>query len=178
MTATAETAQQSGKSSGKGVIIGLVLALTGAAGGFYTTYSGIVSAVIGGDSHAAAPSVSAPVTPEHGTTQSSATHSPATIDTEFIALEPIIINLGARGQSRHLRFTAQLEVARPHTAEVERLLPRIIDVLNIYLRALDAHEIEEPAALLRLRGQMLRRVQIVTGPGLVNDLLVMEFILN
>ena len=53
-----------------------------------------------------------------------------------------------------------------------------MDVLNIYLRALDPHELQEPAALLRLRAQMLRRVQIVTGPGMVNDLLVMEFVFN
>jgi len=61
---------------------------------------------------------------------------------------------------------------------VQALMPRIMDVLNIYLRALDPPELEEPAALLRLRAQMLRRVQIVTGPGLVNDLLIIEFVFN
>ena len=34
------------------------------------------------------------------------------------------------------------------------------------------------AALTRLRAQMLRRVQIVTGPDNVNDLLIMEFVLT
>jgi len=32
--------------------------------------------------------------------------------------------------------------------------------------------------LLRLRSQMLRRVQVVTGEGRVRDLLIMEFVLN
>jgi flagellar FliL protein len=31
---------------------------------------------------------------------------------------------------------------------------------------------------MRLRGQMLRRVQAVVGEGRVNDLLVMEFVLD
>jgi flagellar FliL protein len=32
--------------------------------------------------------------------------------------------------------------------------------------------------MLRMRAQMLRRVQVVTGEGLVRDLLVSEFILR
>ena len=58
------------------------------------------------------------------------------------------------------------------------LLPRIVDVMNGYLRALDAAELENPAALVRLRAQMLRRIQIVTGEGRVRDLLITEFVLN
>ena len=58
------------------------------------------------------------------------------------------------------------------------LLPRILDVLNGYLRAIAVSEIESPAGLVRLRAQLLRRIQIVTGEGRVRDLLVTEFVLN
>jgi flagellar FliL protein len=51
-------------------------------------------------------------------------------------------------------------------------------VLNGYLRAVDAADLEDPAALVRVRAQMLRRVQLVTGEGRVRDLLVTEFLLN
>jgi flagellar FliL protein len=51
-------------------------------------------------------------------------------------------------------------------------------VLNTYLRALSIADLEESTALVRLRAQMLRRVQIVTGEGRINDLLIMEFVLN
>jgi flagellar FliL protein len=57
-------------------------------------------------------------------------------------------------------------------------MPRVVDVLNGFLRAVDVTDLEDPAALLRLRAQMLRRVQIVTGEGAVRDLLVMEFVVN
>ncbi len=57
-------------------------------------------------------------------------------------------------------------------------MPRVVDVLNGYLRALEIQDIESAAALTRLRAQMLRRVQIVAGPGRINDLLIMEFVLN
>jgi flagellar FliL protein len=53
-----------------------------------------------------------------------------------------------------------------------------MDVLNGYLRAVEVAEIEDRSALIRLRAQMLRRVQIVTGEGRVRDLLVTEFVVN
>lgn len=178
MSASAETEKPAAKSSKKGLIIGAVLAIAGGGGGFFATYSGIVGSLLGGGDHAEASSES------HGEAAQSDGHGAAAPqaqssgNTGFVAMDPITISLGTRGQSRHLRFSAQLEVGTTHISEVQRLMPRITDVLNIYLRALDPHELEEPAALLRLRAQMLRRVQIVTGPGFVNDLLVMEFVLN
>ena len=62
--------------------------------------------------------------------------------------------------------------------EVTLLIPRILDVLNGYLRAVEVSELGDPNALVRLRSQMLRRIQIVTGEGRVRDLLVTEFVLN
>ena len=57
-------------------------------------------------------------------------------------------------------------------------MPRVLDTLNTYLRAVDVADLENPAALAKLRAQMLRRVQVVTGEGRVRDLLVTEFVLN
>jgi flagellar protein FliL len=95
-----------------------------------------------------------------------------------VPIEPVIVSLGAGGEGKHLRFRAQLEVTSAHTAEVTLLLPRILDVLNSYLRALDPRELQDPAALLRVRAQLLRRIQMVTGEGRVRDLLVSEFVMN
>jgi flagellar FliL protein len=178
MSTTAEAEKPPVKSSRTGLVLGLILALVGAGGGFFIAYSGMLAPLLGGDDHPVASDES------HGQDAADDGHgsrgSPQQNagNTGFVPIEAITISLGPRGQSRHLRFAAQLEVAVPHIAEVQHLMPRITDVLNIYLRALDPHELEEPAALLRLRAQMLRRVQIVTGPGFVSDLLVMEFVLN
>jgi flagellar protein FliL len=142
------------------LLIGLVLALLLGGGGFYATYSGLLAP--GTPSAEAGPEVAAP----RGALPT------------FVPIDPITINLGARGQSRHLRFIAQLEVLPAHSAEVTRLMPRILDVMNTYLRAVDLPELEEPAALTRVRSQMLRRIQLVTGPGRVTDLLITEFVFN
>jgi flagellar FliL protein len=96
----------------------------------------------------------------------------------FVALDPLVISLGDRGSSQHLRFRASLEVNPEYEDDVQELTPRVLDVLNSYLRAVDVHDLEEPTSLVNLRAQMLRRIQLVTGEGRVRDLLVMEFVLN
>ncbi len=63
-------------------------------------------------------------------------------------------------------------------ADVEKMKPRIMDVLNGYLRAIEVSDLEDSLALMRIRGHLLRRIEIVVGEGLVRDVLVMEFVLN
>lgn len=190
--ATAEaTVQAPEKKSKLPLIIGLVLLLAGGGGGFYVAYSGLLDSLLGGGNEtAAAEGHAAPAEGGHGAAAPPAEGHGAPAEgghgeagaagssSNFVPLQPIIVSLGDRGNSQHLRFSAQLEVAPGQAANVTALMPRITDVLNIYLRALDPPELEEPSALLRLRGQMLRRIQIVTGPGVVTDLLIIEFVFN
>lgn len=163
MTDTAiEPEETPPKASKLPLIIGLLLALGGGAGGFYAVYSGLL---FGASSPQNAESHSTTSTQELG-------------DIAYVELAPFIVSLTSVGSAQYLRFRAQLEVPSIHKAEVERVLPRVVDVLNGYLRALNIQDIESPDALVQLRAQMLRRVQIVTGDERVRDLLVMEFVLN
>lgn len=148
------------KKSKKTVIIGLVLALTLAGGGFYATWSGLILGAT--DPHVAGADVGAEPLP----------------DISFVPVEPLVVSIGPGDANRHLRFGSQIEVNGAHGEEVALLLPRIVDVLNSYLRAIDPAEFEDPAAMMRMRAQLLRRIQIVTGEGRVRDLLVTEFVLN
>lgn len=143
------------------LLIGFVLMLVLGGGGFFATYSGMI---LGGGNEAAG---------------AHATDGIATMpDIAFVPIDPLIVSLGTSGRARHLRFSSQLEVSKAHQDEVTMLMPRILDVLNGYLRAVEVAELEDPSALIRLRAQMLRRVQIVSGEGRVRDLLVTEFVLN
>ncbi len=155
----AETLEEPKKKSKLPIMLGLVLALVGAGGGFYAAWSGLI---LGSESKEHAKEMPTDTMP----------------DVAFVAVEPLVISLRAPSQSRHLRFRAQLEVPARFQPEVENLLPRVVDVLNSYLRALDMAALEDASALLRLRAQMLRRVQLVAGQGRINDLLIMEFVLN
>ncbi|MDW3223528.1 MAG: flagellar basal body-associated FliL family protein [Paracoccaceae bacterium] len=148
------------KSSKMPLIVGIVLLLLGAGAGFYTTWSGMILS---------SESVDVADVEEE--------RDPQAITT-FIPLEPITVSLPQHSQQKHLRFRAQLEVSPEHAAEVEQNIPRVVDVLNTYLRAIEVRDIQDPSSLARLRAQMLRRVQVATGRNHVNDLLIMEFVLN
>jgi flagellar FliL protein len=147
------------KKSKLPVILGLVLFLLLGGGGFYVVYTGLILA----PAHESKPKEA-----EGGGTEEIA----------FVPIEPVTISLGQAAENHHLRFTAQLEVTKEKQGEVAELAPRILDVLNGYLRAVAVAELEDPDALVRLRSQMLRRIQIVTGEGRVRDLLITEFVLN
>ncbi len=165
MTAIADPAATAPpkKKSKMPMIGGLVLAIAGGAGGFYAVKMGL----IGGSA-----------TVEEHSEMAPTDMLPALAPVAFVALDPLIINLPNQTGRRYLRFEAQLEVAPDHLAEVESIKPRIVDVLNGYLRAVELTDLEDPTILLRLRAQMLRRVQVVTGEGRVRDLLIMEFVLD
>jgi flagellar protein FliL len=152
------------KKKGKtGLIIGLVLALALGGGGFFAVYSGLIL----GHGDALASSEAA---------------GEEALDVlppvSFVPLEPLVISLGTGVRSRHLRFRGELEVVPGAQDDVTKLTPRVMDVLNSYLRAVDVSALEAPASLITLRAQMLRRIQLVTGEGRVRDLLIMEFVLN
>ena len=162
--AEGETAPR--KPKRRGLAAGAALALILGGGGFYAAWSGLIPSG-GAEDHAAA-----------GPAADAAAPLADLPPVAFVAMEPLLISLGPGAGADHLRFQAQLEVAPGHEAGVTALLPRVIDVLNSYLRAVDPSELEDPAALTRLRAQMLRRAQIVVGDDRVRDLLIMEFVLS
>lgn len=147
--------------------IGLALAVLGAAGGFYATWAGDIPGIADRNSEDEAMAQSDHADP-----------AARTPDVAFVPVTPVIVSLGQGTNRLHLRFTAELEVESAHKAEVEDLMPRIVDIMNTYLRALKLSDLEDGLALVRLRAQLLRRLQVVTGEGRINDLLVMEFVLN
>ena len=155
----AEEAPDTGKS--KGLVIAAIGAVAAGGVGFFVSYAGFLDGVLGGGS----------AEPEKKVIEKE-------IDFAFVPLEPLLITLGPEAQSQVLRFTAELEVIEGAEEVVTGLRPRIVDVLNSYLRAVDEKELEDPASLELLRAQMLRRIQIVVGDDLVRDLLVLEFIIN
>lgn len=145
------------KKKGKlGLILGLVLAIAGGGGAFFAVYSGMI---LGPKDEQAA--VDEPQEPKE--------------QVVFVPIDPMVVSLGKQARYQ-LRFNAQLEVDPDGSEEVLNLMPRILDVLNGYLRAVDVEELADPAALLTIRAHMLRRVKLVTGDGLVKDLLITEFV--
>ncbi len=179
--ATAAAPSEAPKGGKKGLLFGVIGAALLGGAGFYGVYSGLLSPdlVKGGGGHEAAAGNGEASSGhgEEGGHGASAEAGPLA-GIAFVAMDPITISLPPGSSARHLRFTGQLEVDPEQSATVTQLMPRILDVLNTYLRAVEVRDLEQPAAIPRLRAQMLRRIQVVTGEGKVRDLLITEFILN
>ncbi|MEL6998512.1 MAG: flagellar basal body-associated FliL family protein [Pseudomonadota bacterium] len=172
-SAAAEQAEEPPKKS-KGMLFGLIGAILFGAGSFFGVYSGMIPLPFGSE---------APKAVDDGAKANAAASKPVEFDpseysASFVEMREIIISLSPDANSKHLRVTMTLEVSPDAEEPVSALEPRIRDVLNTFLRAVDEREFEVPRAMTRLRGQMLRRVQLVTPPGAVRDLLIQDFILN
>lgn len=147
------------------LLAGLGLAVAGAGGGYWSITRGPLSPATATDG-------------DPGTAVAAAPDPLPLPDTVFVPLDPVVVSLGPAVAGRQLLFTAHLEVPGQHVEEVTRLIPRVLDVLNGYLRVIDVAELGEPTSLAILRAQLLRRIQVVTGDGRVNDLLVTQFVVN
>lgn len=167
MSDESDVEEKSAAKKKKGILVpllvGLLLAAGLGAGGFYVTYSGMIGDAMGESDRAAAEASGA-----HG--------APGAV--AFVPIDPILVSLPESESPRHLRFRAQIETAPGGQEAIAEIMPRILDVLNSYLRAVSTEDLERPTALIRLRAQMLRRIKLVAGDREIRDLLVTEFVLN
>ena len=96
----------------------------------------------------------------------------------FVPLDPLLVSIARTEPARQLRFEATLEVAPDAEGDIRALMPRIMDVANTYLRATELSDLRDPASLMRIRSQMLRRIQVITESDGVHDLLVTKFLVR
>lgn len=141
----------------------LVLALALGGGGFYATHAGVLDSVL----HSA-----------EATDGEAGEHAgPAGVAPNFLELDPLTVSVGGAGSIRQLRFRAFLQLAQGAGQDVTALQPRILDIFATYLRAVSVDRLEDPTSLLQLRAQLLRRVQLLVGPDVVDDLLIIDFVI-
>ncbi|WP_316014957.1 flagellar basal body-associated protein FliL [Roseobacter sp. HKCCA0434] len=96
----------------------------------------------------------------------------------FVEVPTIVISLPNPVETRHLRFSATLDVVPEAVEEVRAVVPRVQDILATYLSSISPSRLEQPAAMLTLRSQMMRRIALATGPDAVHGVLVTQFILE
>ncbi|MEO1611086.1 MAG: flagellar basal body-associated FliL family protein, partial [Pseudomonadota bacterium] len=117
-------------------------------GGFYAAYSGMIG---GGSS------------PEAVEEEEAKPAAPVN-EVAFMQLDEMVVPLAPTARSRILVFGASLEVEPEALPEIEKLRPRLMDVLNTYLRVVDHEALEDPSAMPLLRARLLRRLSVVAAP--------------
>lgn len=148
------------KSGFGGLAITAVLAAVLGGGGFYATWSGLAGSLF------------------HSDASTTSHESVADTSPTFVELDPLMITVGGASSIRQLRFRAYLQIGAEKGDSVSALQPRILDIFATYLRAVGVDRLEDPTALLLLRAQLLRRVQLLTGPDAVEDLLIVDFVIT
>lgn len=158
--------EEPGKKSRLPLIMGLVLALVLGGGGFFVTYSGLFSLApfLGGEQaeEPEAPLPAAYTDPNFA----------------FVAVGEMVIPLGPKAEADVLIIESSIEVAPDDVTMVTTLMPRIRDVFNTYLRAIEESDLELPGASMQLRAQLLRRIRVVINPVEPRDLLFTSFVLR
>ena len=93
---------------------------------------------------------------------------------EFI----VSLNNGDR-KSRFMKIRVSLELEdKAVVPEVERLMPRIVDNVQVYLRELRAQDLKGSAGTLRLREELLKRINASVAPLRIGDVLFLEMLLQ
>lgn len=165
-TTDAEAGEAAPKKSKKPLLIGLILFVLLGGGGFYATFSGMlsVSSLLGGSGD--------------GTGDEAAEEHIESSAFAFASIGEMVIPLGPKANSEFLILEAELEVSPEVVAGVEAQMPRIRDMFNTYLRAVEVRDLEAQDATLRLRAHLLRRVGVLIAPLEARDLLFTTFILK
>jgi len=154
------------KLSGKKLVIfGLIaLILLGGAGGALWYFG-----IIGGHHEAAAGADG------HGT---AAEKKPTQL--VFYDLPEILVTLNSSGRkTNYLKLKVALELDGNQGVErLETVMPRIIDTFQVYLRELRVEDLEGSAGLLRLKEELLVRVNAAVRPVRVSDVLFKEMLVQ
>lgn len=102
--------------------------------------------------------------------------------TVFFDLPEITTNLASQpGQERQvfLRLKVALEIEdQKMVAEIQPLLPRIIDNFQIFLRELRPSDLEGSAGLYRLKEELVRRINAAVYPSRVEAILFKDVLVQ
>ncbi len=96
----------------------------------------------------------------------------------FLVMEPMVVSISPIGRSKHLKISLVLETDDDGAAELNEHGFYVQDVLNTFLRSVDSQVLEDPAAMSRLRAQLLRRVRAIVPDADVRNVLITEFVLT
>lgn len=98
----------------------------------------------------------------------------------FFDIPDIIVNIQTPDSApSYLKLSVSLELDKAESkAAIEPVLPRIIDQFQTYLRELRVEDLRGSAGVMRLKEELLRRVNLAVAPTPVHDVLLKEMIVQ
>jgi flagellar FliL protein len=98
----------------------------------------------------------------------------------FFDIPDIIVNLQTPDATQsYLKLSVSLELEKADLkAVIEPVMPRVIDQFQSYLRELRVEDVRGSAGVMRLKEELLRRVNLAVAPTPVRDVLLKEMIVQ
>jgi len=98
----------------------------------------------------------------------------------FFDLPDIIVNIQSGDATpAFLKLSVSLELEKAEAkAAIEPVLPRVVDQFQTYLRELRVEDVRGSAGVMRLKEELLRRVNLAVAPTPVRDVLLKEMIVQ
>lgn len=160
------------KKGGKKLILMIlvpILLLVGGGAGLY--FTGMLDKMLGKE---------APAEGEETADAKKEEHKGPPAEVAFLKIPDMIVNLSADGgQPRYLRLSIQLELANAvDMAAVEKVMPRVVDQFQTYLRELRVQDLRGSKGMYRLQMELLSRVNAAAAPTQVKDVLFQEILIQ
>jgi flagellar FliL protein len=142
------------------IVLPLLLLLGGGGGGAY--FTGLLDPLLG-------------VTPDL-----EAEAPPEVVPSVYFELPEMLVNLNNGGRkTSYLKITVSLEVEdQAGVDHINKILPRVVDSFQVYLRELRIEDLSGSAGLQRLREELLLRVNAAAHPTVVRDVLFKEMLVQ
>jgi len=98
----------------------------------------------------------------------------------FYQMPDMVVNIqSADGNPAYLKLGVALELTgADEKAGIQPLMPRVVDQFQSYLRELRVDDLKGSAGVLRLKEELLRRINVATAPYAVKDVLLKEMIVQ
>ena len=159
-------AQPEKRRGGKKLVLFIILPLLilcGGGAGLYAT--GLLDSLLGGGEEQAEEVAEDAGPPEPGV---------------FFDIPDILVNLNAATrESSYLKLSVSLELgSEEDIAAIERVMPRINDNFQVYLRQMRLEDLHGSAGLYRLKEELLRRIQTAASDVDIRDVLVREMLVQ
>jgi flagellar FliL protein len=98
----------------------------------------------------------------------------------FFDVPDIIVNIQTTDSTpAFLKLTVSLELEKADAkAAIEPVMPRVVDQFQTYLRELRVEDVRGSAGVMRVKEELLRRVNLAVAPTPVRDVLLKEMIVQ
>ncbi len=98
----------------------------------------------------------------------------------FYEMPDMVVNIQSPdGSPAYLKLSVALELKNTdEQAGLKVLMPRIVDQFQTYLRQLRVDDLRGSASVMRLKEELLRRINVAANPYHVRDVLLKEMIVQ